>query len=141
MEPSPDQKTGSSDEPVLDEEIRAELEERLLEKREELQEDLRNALEDADEPPAESAGDLSKLPSHPADAASAADEADTDFRVAERSSERLDVVIHALDRLREEPGEYGICEVCGEVIELERLRLVPWTRRCADHAPEAPAST
>ena len=135
MSESRSEATPTRDEPVLEEEVRAEMEERLLKDRERTQENLNTALEEESQPPAASSGDLSKLPSHPADAASSADEADTDFRVAERSTEHLNAIDDALYRLREHPEEYGACEVCGETIELERLRLVPWTRRCADHAP------
>ena len=124
------------DAPVLDQDVRAEMEERLLNRRDRAQEDLDTALEEESQPPAASSGDLSDLPSHPADAASDAAEADRDFRIAERNSERLNVSDDALHRLREHPESYGSCEVCGETIRLERLRLVPWTRRCAEHAPE-----
>jgi RNA polymerase-binding transcription factor DksA len=42
----------------------------------------------------------------------------------ERASERVDA------------GTYGICETCGEKIEPERLRLVPYTITCRHCAPE-----
>lgn len=124
--------------PALPEEVRAEMEERLLTERDRTQEDLETALEEESRPPAESSGSLSRYPSHPADAASDADEAHTDFLVAERSTERLNLIDAALDRLREHPESYGRCEVCGEPIDLERLRMVPWTRHCVDDAPESP---
>lgn len=122
--------------PVLDEETRAEMEERLLEERDRTREDLNTALEEESQPPRESSGALSDLPSHPADAASEVAEADADMRVAERSTEHIAVVDDALHRLREQPETYGVCEICGETIAMERLRLLPWTRRCAEHAPE-----
>lgn len=34
----------------------------------------------------------------------------------------------AIDRIR--AGTYGICEVTGQPIAPERLRAIPWTRRC-----------
>jgi len=48
----------------------------------------------------------------------------------------------ALDELREteaalarlEGGEYGVCAVCGNSIERERLELIPEAVRCAKHA-------
>ncbi len=123
--------------PALAEEVRAEMEERLLTDRDRTQENLNTALDEESEPPAESSGSLSRFPSHPADAASDADEAHTDFTVAERSTERLNLIDAALDRLREHPEIYGTCEVCGESVDLERLRIVPWTRRCAEHTPES----
>ena len=128
------------DEPVLEQDVRSEMEERLLKRRDRAQGDLNAALDEESEPPAASSGELSDLPSHPADAASDAAEADADFRIAERNSERLAVIDDALFRLREHPESYGSCEECGETIQLERLRLVPWTRRCAEHAPEAEAA-
>jgi RNA polymerase-binding transcription factor DksA len=42
----------------------------------------------------------------------------------ERASERVDA------------GTYGICETCGEKIESERLRIVPYTITCRHCAPE-----
>ncbi|MEJ2540368.1 MAG: TraR/DksA C4-type zinc finger protein [Gemmatimonadota bacterium] len=124
-------------EPLLQEEIRAELEERLLRIRDRSQDDLETALEEESETPAGSSGELSNLPSHPADAASGTAEADRDFRLAERNTQRLNRIDDALYRLREHPEQYGACEVCGEPIALERLQLVPWTRRCAEHVSEA----
>lgn len=125
----------TTDEPVLDEDLRQEMEQRLLEEREQAQEALNQALEEESTPPATSAGDLSRVPSHMADAGSYADEADTDFQVAERNSDRINLIDEALHRLRERPDAYGVCQVCGEAIEVERLRLVPWTVHCAEHAP------
>lgn len=135
MSESQSDTTPTRDEPVLGSELLAEMEEQLLKERDRTQEDLNTALQEEDQPPAASSGELSNLPSHPADAASDVAEADRDFRVAERSTEHLNAIDDALHRLREHPEEYGTCEVGGETIAVERLRLVPWTRRCADHAP------
>lgn len=38
----------------------------------------------------------------------------------------------ALKRI--EDGTYGTCEIGGEAIGVERLRAIPWTARCIDHA-------
>jgi DnaK suppressor protein len=38
----------------------------------------------------------------------------------------------ALKRIDE--GTYGTCEICGKPIGEERLRAIPWTSRCIDHA-------
>lgn len=120
--------------PALDADQRAEIEERLLEERDRALEDLNTAVEEESQPQAASSGDLSKYPSHPADAASHADEADTDFRLANRNTDRLNRIDAALNRLREHPETFGRCEIDGEPIAVERLRLIPWTTRCADHA-------
>jgi len=41
---------------------------------------------------------------------------------------------HAVERL--EAGTYGTCETCGEKIETERLRVVPYAVACRHCAPE-----
>ena len=46
-------------------------------------------------------------------------------RTADAELKRID---DALQRLRE--GRYGICIECGEPIEPQRLRAVPYTDRC-----------
>jgi len=54
----------------------------------------------------------------------------------------IDVIGEALDELRQteaalarlEGGEYGVCAVCGNPIEPERLELIPEAVRCAKHA-------
>ena len=51
--------------------------------------------------------------------------------------EELRHVIHALDRL--EDGEGEICERCGEDINPERLKILPWASlciRCAEDEEE-----
>ena len=45
--------------------------------------------------------------------------------------ERIDA---ALDTLVNQPHDFGRCERCGEPIAAARLSLVPWTRRCTQHA-------
>ena len=118
--------------PVLSDGLRSELEGRLLEERERSQDSLDAALED--ERRASDDGTVSSFPSHPADAASRTDEEDLDARVAERSSDRITAIDEALVRLREHPERYGACEICGATIDLERLQMIPWARRCGEHA-------
>jgi len=43
-------------------------------------------------------------------------------------------VIRALKKIEE--GKYGICEVCGEPIEKERLQVAPSARTCEKHLDE-----
>lgn len=116
----------------MDNELRNELELLLLEERDRLQADLHTALDEGRE--ANDSGDLSNLKSHPADSGTQEAEVDTDLRIAERATDRITHIDAALTRLREQPEDYGQCEVCGRAIEAARLRLVPWTTRCAEHA-------
>ena len=41
-------------------------------------------------------------------------------------------VENALSRI--ENGTYGECEVCGEKIEAQRLKALPYATLCMDHA-------
>lgn len=51
-----------------------------------------------------------------------------DYTLLNMQIERLREVEDALDRLEE--GTYGICEECGEAINLERLKILPFTTYC-----------
>jgi len=44
--------------------------------------------------------------------------------------EELEEIERALGKIRE--GSYGICEMCEEEIELERLRVKPFARYCIE---------
>jgi RNA polymerase-binding transcription factor DksA len=37
-------------------------------------------------------------------------------------------------RRRIADGTYGICEVCGEPVPVERLEVRPWAARCVQHS-------
>ncbi len=63
-----------------------------------------------------------------------------DARFAEGSSHRIAAIDEALVRLREHPERYGACEICGTSIDLERLQMIPWARRCGEHAPSEAAA-
>jgi RNA polymerase-binding transcription factor DksA len=41
---------------------------------------------------------------------------------------RIEEIKEALER--NESGDYGRCEVCGQTIDPERLRILPHTTRC-----------
>lgn len=110
------------------------MERRLLEERERTLHDLRQAAEEESEGQRESAGELSRMPTHMADAASDTQEAEKDLANASRESRQLALIDTALRILREDPEAYTTCERCGGEIEAERLDVVPWTRLCASCA-------
>lgn len=107
------------------------LERRLLEERDQTLENIRQAEAEEHEGLRESAGEVARLPSSPADAASDTQEEEKDWANINRESEQLARIDDALRLLRKDPGAYGRCETCGRAIGIERLELVPWTRRCA----------
>ena len=47
----------------------------------------------------------------------------------------LNRINHALGHL--DAGLFGLCEICGAEIDLNRLRVVPYTCRCASCARDA----
>ncbi len=62
---------------------------------------------------------------------SAVDELRTlDSDLGERNRQLAHSIEDALRRMRGD--DYGICIDCGREIPFERLRVVPWTLRCAD---------
>jgi RNA polymerase-binding transcription factor DksA len=48
---------------------------------------------------------------------------------AERTLHEIDAALRRID-----DGTYGTCEVGGEPIPPERLRVIPWARTCVEHA-------
>src|SRR5258705_13815943 len=60
---------------------------------------------------------------------------DTALEVGELHTRELEEIDDAL--LRMQRGEYGICEVCGRPIELERLEAMPTARLCEADARRA----
>ena len=51
---------------------------------------------------------------------------------------KLAAVEHAIETLHTDPAHYGHCVRCGSQIDSDRLRIVPATLFCEDHAGEPP---
>lgn len=105
------------------------LEERLLEERARLLRPLREFTEseegrDADEP----AGNLSKVPTHPADLGTDTQDEEFQATLATRRSSELAEIDAALERLTRSPESFGMDEQTGEPIPFERLDVIPWAR-------------
>lgn len=110
------------------------LEDRLLEERDRAIRDIHKAEREEMNGQRESAGELSRFPTHPADAASDAQEIEKDLANVNRESEQVARIDEALRVLRRNPDDYGVCERCESEIAPERMDLVPWTRLCASCA-------
>ncbi|WP_286726360.1 TraR/DksA C4-type zinc finger protein [Pelotomaculum sp. PtaB.Bin117] len=102
-------------------------------------EDLKQNLEDRikylDEqglsvPLGDSVGELSTYDNHPADIGSEVFERSKDFALRENAAITLAAVNEAIEKINN--GTYGICDVCGEKIQKERLEAVPYTTKCRD---------
>jgi DnaK suppressor protein len=74
--------------------------------------------------------DRSELDPHtsPADVGTDAFEEDLRLTRMEAAGQEIDEIEQALFRIHE--GMFGVCQGCGKPISLERLRAIPYARRC-----------
>jgi len=110
---------------------RRHLERRLQEERAQLRRALDRSLavqEGDDEQ--DRAGDLSKVPFHPADLGTDTMDAELEASNETRMSRELAEIDAALGRLYQNPERFGVCEDTGRPIPFERLDLIPWARTC-----------
>jgi len=94
----------------------------LLQQLKELKDKLGGAVDELSEEP-EVMPDLS-------DRATAETDLHFDLRVKDREQKLIDKINQALKKI--ENGSFGICERCGEPIEMERLRARPIATLCID---------
>ena len=101
----------------------------LLEKRKELIEKI-NLIKTEDEKLSqkEADGDNSSYPNHLADQGSDNTAQELNYFHAHRDSHFLYQINEALEKI--EKGKYGSCETCGQLINNNRLEIVPFARLC-----------
>jgi RNA polymerase-binding transcription factor DksA len=110
---------------------RKHLERRLNEERARVVQILdRSVADQSVESEQDRAGDLTKVPFHPADLGSDAMEAELASSNAARLSNELAAIDDALERLYRTPEQFGICHDTGAQIPFARLEVVPWARTC-----------
>ena len=104
-------------------------EKRLHEERARLVEEL-NAFEDVEHSDDNQglAGDLSTMPTHPADLGTDAINEAIEVSIGTRVSAELAEIDAALDRIVTAPATFGIDEETGSPIPFERLDLIPYAR-------------
>lgn len=78
----------------------------------------------------EASGDLSAYSLHMADVATDSYEREKNAGLANNINNILYEINEALYRI--EKGEYGLCEVCHNKINDERLQVMPYARMCID---------
>ena len=119
---------------------RAHFEARLQEERARVLRALGRSIDElSEESDRERSGDLTALPSHPADQGTDTMQQELDASNAARMSRQLAEIDAALERLYRTPERFGICEDTGDDIPLERLEVIPWARTC-DQAGVRPAA-
>jgi RNA polymerase-binding transcription factor len=116
----------------LSDDQRTHLEHRLLDERERVVTALGRLGQRFAETEQDAAGDLSKMPLHPADEGT--DEFDRELDAAEetRLSRELAEIDAALERLYRDPVHFGRDERTQEELPFERLDAIPWARRRVD---------
>ena len=78
----------------------------------------------------ESGLELSDYDNHPADAASETFERTKNHALDENFKEMIGGIDEALRKI--ENGTYGTCDRCGEPINVERLKAIPYATLCID---------
>jgi DnaK suppressor protein len=68
--------------------------------------------------------------SDPIEQASLGSERDFALRIRDRESKLIRKIRSAIERI--DDGTFGICEMCGEEIDLKRLKVRPVTTYCID---------
>lgn len=110
---------------------RHQIEQRLTEERSRVMRALGRSIDDlSDESDQERSGDLSNMPSHPADQGTDTMQQELDASNAARMSRQLGEIDAALERLYRNPERFGVCEDTGDDIPFERLDVIPWARTC-----------
>lgn len=102
-----------------------ELRRQLESRRDELEREIEESVNES-----EQRADLRGQVHDEVDEAVADDLGENALAEAERASEEFDSVERALSRM--DAGSYGLCVVCGDAIEPERLRAEPAAERCID---------
>lgn len=109
---------------------REHLRKRLLEERNRTLSDLNRSQADAGAGELQRTGDLSEVPTHPADRGTEVEDEEIAATLADREIGELAEIDAALERLYKRPKEFGRCERTGKDIPFERLDLIPWARTC-----------
>jgi DnaK suppressor protein len=105
-----------------------ELKKALLEKRSQIRGNINLELNDLRQSEGHHLADMEDLASETLDESTA-------YHIIELEQAELSQIDRALQLIEE--GEYGKCEECGQVINLERLRALPFATLCIDCKKEA----
>ncbi len=100
----------------------------LIEERDRLQRERENVARD--EANRLTASELANYDNHPADAASDTFERTKDYAIDENHRELIEQIDEALRKI--DDGTYGTCDRCGERINIERLKAIPYATLCID---------
>lgn len=80
----------------------------------------------------DSVSELSSYDNHPGDLGTELYEREKDIALNEHAEQELKNVESALKAIKE--GTYGYCDECNKEIPYERLKAIPTTTKCVEHA-------
>ena len=115
----------------------------LIQKKEQLEEDLSTVGQINPDNPDDweaVADDLNVLPSDLNELSDAIEEFEENTAVLKQLEIQLADVERALEKIRKDDKEYGVCEIGDEPIDTKRLEVYPAARACVQHAGEIEAS-
>jgi DnaK suppressor protein len=95
----------------------------LLDQLKETQDKLKGTVDELGSTPTEVMPDLS-------DRATQETEVSFGLRVKDRDQKLIEKLKEALDRIKD--GSFGVCESCGDLIEVDRLKARPVATLCID---------
>jgi RNA polymerase-binding protein DksA len=87
----------------------------------------------------EASGSLSNMPIHMADLGTDNFEQEFTLSLLENEEQALEEITAALDRI--DQGTFGRCEECHKEIPRERLKALPYARRCVECARKLEAGS
>ena len=108
------------------------LQQRLLRERERAQRSLGQFDELAKQTAEQADSDMYSYSDHMADLGTDAMEREKMLLFASKEGRYLYRVEEALRRLYKEPDKFGMCHNCGNLIDFERLDVMPHARYCLD---------
>ncbi|WP_067836951.1 TraR/DksA C4-type zinc finger protein [Amphibacillus sediminis] len=115
---------------MLDPALLKDIEDQLITRKKEIIERRQQMFQSQAE--TEQSTELSNYDNHPADQGSELFEREKDIALARHEQEELNHINQALAAIAK--NEYGQCDVCGKTIDPERLRALPTTNVCVEHA-------
>jgi RNA polymerase-binding transcription factor DksA len=100
----------------------------LLKEKEETQQII-NAINDIQKRGSKDGnGDLSAYSQHQADLGSDTDESERRVYMLDKEINTIKLINNALKRIYDKT--YGVCEICGDLIPANRLKIIPYAKYC-----------
>jgi RNA polymerase-binding transcription factor DksA len=100
----------------------------LLKEKEEIQKVINNINDIQKRGAKDGNGDLSAYSQHQADLGSDTDESERRVYILEKELNNIKLINSALKRIYDKT--YGICEICGNIIPANRLKIIPYAKYC-----------